>query len=206
MKLPIRLASAVIAAAVAVAGCGDSADKSRSTRAERMDVTPSANQVKEAVARGSAKAGSSSASAKKAAAKAQSAAKAAASPKAKRSAAKADAAATAQAGKISLPNVSIFQISTKSAYPMAGIVGARAPFQLRFSSSDGHPHVVRISTPKPRTLNIPASESPTRLTFPGMKPGSYTLSVDGSKDVATLAVMDQKSFNKKPTVSAAQQK
>src|SRR4051794_5027511 len=109
MKLATRLAP-VLAIAVAAAGCGDSADKSAQT--ERMDVTPSANQVKEAVARGAAKAGSSSAAAKKA----DAAAKAAASPKAKQAAAKADGAATEQAGEISLPNVSIFQVSTKSAY------------------------------------------------------------------------------------------
>src|SRR3954447_19405516 len=173
MKLATRLL--VPAVALGLAACG-SADKPAQNSNARMDVTPSASELKEAVARGTAagKAGSSSAAAKRA----ESVAKAAQSSDVKRQAAKADAAVTKQAGKISLPNVSIFQISAKSAYPMAGVVGAGAPFQLTFHSSDGRSHLVKLATPAPRTVKLPGGDKPTRLTLRGVKPGNYSVTVD----------------------------
>jgi hypothetical protein len=197
MKLATRLL--VPAVVLGLAACG-SGDKSAQKPNARMDVTPSASQVKAAASRGAAPGKSAK---QQAAHKADAVAKAADTPSVKRQAAKADAAATQQAGKISLPNVSIFQISDKSAYPIAGVVGAQAPFQLTFRSSDGRAHLVKIGTPKPRSLKLAAGDTPARMTFQGVKPGNYTLSVDGSKAVATLAVMDQQRFNQKPTVPAA---
>jgi len=89
-----------------------------------------------------------------------------------------------------------FAVNTKAILPAGGFVPAGAPFDLVLASVDGKSHTVQLRTPAQRTVQVGAKQ-PGKISFGGLAPGRYVLSLDGTKAQATLVAIKVPTTNGK---------
>lgn len=82
-------------------------------------------------------------------------------------------------GGIALPNRSELGVTSSTVYPAAAVVGAGARFDVLLSSFDGKRHTVKLATPTPRTVIVPAdAKHPAQVSFPALRAGVYHVEVE----------------------------